>query len=277
MVRLIYILFLLYYLPAQSAMADGIITEKSLSTSEGKTLVVKSLSGNINITTWSKSEAYIKISGNDNAKNNLEFTIEERNGNIYVTSKKAPGINTLNNISVQIEVSIPEKYNTEISTAGGNIELSNMTGNAEMKTAGGDIEIKDVTGKVELKTAGGNINVTGSSGTIEAKTAGGNIEISGSNGPIEAKTAGGDITVHYTGENKGIELKTSGGNVNLYLPDNFSADVNLKTSSGEITMGFPLDGTMNKSRTKIVGKINGGGNTVSCKTSGGNIVFDKIK
>ncbi|MFA5405201.1 MAG: DUF4097 family beta strand repeat-containing protein [Ignavibacteria bacterium] len=277
MVKLIYLLFLLYYFPAQSALADEIIKEQSLPTSQGKTLNVKSDCGNVNITTWSKDEAYIKITGNNNVKEQMEFNIEEKNGDIYVTVKKSQGIKTLSNISLKIEVSIPEKFNTDIKTAGGDISLGNLTGNVEMKTAGGDIVLNNITGNSELKTAGGDINISGSEGSIEAKTAGGDINISGSKGSIDAKTAGGDITVKYTGENKGIDLSTAGGNVKLYLPENFSANIDFKTSAGEISLDFEYTGKFNKSKTKINGKINNGGELISCKTSGGNIVLEKIK
>jgi DUF4097 and DUF4098 domain-containing protein YvlB len=277
MVKLIYFLFLLYYLPVQTILADGIIKEQTLATSQGKTLNVKSDCGDVNISTWSKNEAYVKISGNDNAKESMEFTIEEKNGDIYVTTKKLSGIKSLSNVNLKIDISVPEKFNTDISTAGGDISLGNLSGNVEMKTAGGDIVLKNVSGQTELKTAGGDIRVESSSGDIEANTAGGNINITGSNGIIDAKTAGGDITVNYTGENKGIDLKTAGGDIKLYVPDNFSANINLKTASGDIKMGFAFDGEMNKSGSKITGKINGGGKTITCKTSGGNIVLDKIK
>lgn len=295
MVKLIYLLFLLYFLPVQSVLSDEIIKEKTLATSEGKTLIVKSDCGDVVISTWSKNEAYVKISGNEKAKNNMEFNIEDKNGNVYVTAKKYSGLNGLSNVSLTIDVSIPEKYNTEISTAGGNISLVNLTGNTEMKTAGGNITLKNVSGKSELKTAGGNIRVESSNGNMEASTAGGNItietssgnveantaggdiNITGSNGIIEAKTAGGDVIVNYTGENKGIELKTSGGDIKLYVPSDFAADINLKTSSGDINTNFEYVGTINKSKTKIEGKINGGGKTVTCKTSGGDIILEKIK
>ncbi|MCX6164232.1 MAG: DUF4097 family beta strand repeat-containing protein, partial [Ignavibacteriae bacterium] len=269
MVKLIYFLFLLYYLPAQSVLADGIIKELSLPTSQGKTLNVTSDCGDVNISTWNKDEAYVKITGNDNAKEKMEFNIEEKNGDIYISIKKSSGIKFLENTNLKIDVSIPEKFNTDIATAGGDISLGSLTGNVEMKTAGGDIVLKNISGKAELKTAGGDIRVESSNGNIEANTAGGNININGSNGNIEAKTAGGDITVNYTGENKGIELKTAGGDIRLYLSDDVSANINLRTSSGDIKMGFEYKGETNKSKTKIEGTINGGGNTITCKTSGG--------
>jgi|WetSurMetagenome_2_1015567.scaffolds.fasta_scaffold36568_2 DUF4097 and DUF4098 domain-containing protein YvlB len=278
MVKLIYILFLFCLLTAQSILADEIIIEQSLPTSQGKTLIVKSDCGDLNISTWNKDEAYVKITGNDNAKEKMEFNIEEKNGDIYVTAKKSSGIKFLENTNLKIDISIPEKFNTEISTAGGDINLGNLTGNVDMKTAGGDIVLKSIKGNTDLKTAGGDIKVESFNGNFSAKTAGGDIIISGSDGSIEAKTAGGDITVKYTGENKGMELSTAGGNVSLYLPENFSANIDLKTSSGDIKMGFEYTNESGKLKNgKIKGKINSGGELISCRTSGGNIIVEKNK
>jgi len=277
MAKKYYILLLFCFLITQSILADGIIKEQSFSTSQGKTLTVKSACGDVNISTWSKNEAYIKITGNDNAKEDYSIDIEEKDGNIYVTTKKVSNTNSNKNISLKIEANIPEKYNAQISTAGGNLSLKDLIGNVEMKTAGGNIDIKNITGNIELKTAGGDIAVETFAGNLSAKTAGGNISLSGSEGSIEAKTAGGDISLRYSGDNKGIELKTSGGNINLYLPENISANIDFKTSSGKIDMGFEYSGKMNKSKSKLEGKINNGGEHISCKTSGGNISVKKIK
>jgi DUF4097 and DUF4098 domain-containing protein YvlB len=278
MAKLIYILLLFCILPVQYILADGIIKEQNLPTSQGKTLIVKSDCGDINISTWIKDEAYIKITGNDNAKENMEFNIEEKNGDVYVTIKKSSGIKFLDNTNLKIDISIPEKFNTEISTAGGDINLGNLTGNVDMKTAGGDIVLKSIKGNSDLKTAGGDIKVESFNGNFSAKTAGGDIIMSGSDGSIEAKTAGGDITVKYTGENKGMELSTAGGNVRLYLPENFPANIDLKTSSGNIKIGFEYTNESGKLKNgKIKGKINGGGELISCRTSGGNIIVEKNK
>lgn len=278
MAKLIYLVFLLYCFPAQSIFADGIIKEQTLTTTQGKTLNVKSDCGDVNVLTWNKDEAYVRISGNDNAKEKMEFTIKENNGDINIVAEKLKGIKYLDNINLKIYVSIPERFNVDIHTAGGDIKLGNLTGNIDMKTAGGNIQLLNVTGITNLKTAGGDINIESFSGDISAKTAGGDIILSGHDGSINAKTSGGDITVKYTGENKGIDLKTSGGNVNLYLPDNFSANIDLATNSSDIQIGFEYTNQSGKLKSgKIKGNINGGGKLITCKTSGGNIIVDKIK
>lgn len=278
MLQKLLFLFLIYTFPVQYILADGIIKEQSLATTQGKSLNVKSDCGDVIITTWNKSEAYVKISGNDNAKDKMTFDIKEKNGDIYVTAGKSHGISALNNVSLKIEVNIPEIFNTSVATAGGDLSLANLTGSANLKTTGGDIDIKNINGDVNVKTAGGDIKAESLKGNFAAKTAGGNINFSGSDGSIAAKTAGGDITVKYNGDNKGINLKTSGGNINLYLPENISAKVNLSTSNGDIKSDFSITGDVSKSsKQKITGEIGSGGELISCKTSGGDISMQKIK
>jgi hypothetical protein len=276
MVKLIYLLFLLYYLPANSVLADGIIKEQTLPTSPGKTLYVKAQSGDVTITSREKDEAYIKITGNDNAKENYEYLIEEKNGDIYITVSGKSSSNWFKNIKLKIEVTVPGNYNAEISSSGGDMDITGINGNLSLKTAGGDIKLQSISGKSEIKTAGGDIKVSSFSGELNAKTAGGDIEFTGSDCKISAKTSGGNIIVKYSGENKGIELASSGGDIKLFLPESISANIDFSTSGGEIKSALEISGKLNTSKTKIKGKINNGGEQITCKSNGGNITIEKL-
>jgi len=128
-----------------------------------------------------------------------------------------------------------------------------------------------------LKTAGGDIKITSYSGVLKAKTAGGNIDFYGSDCKISAKTAGGNIKVKYSGENKGIELGSAGGDINLYVPENFSAKIELSTNGGDIKTDLDIKGKYNSTKSKISGILNNGGEEVSCKSNGGNIYIEKLQ
>ena len=277
MKKLLYFLFLIYTLPVQTIFADGIIKEQTFQTSPGKTLHVAANYGDVKVTGWSKSEAYIKISGNDNAKSITDIDLKEKDGDIYITTSFENNMKSNTNYKLTIEISVPEKYNSEISTSGGDVSFDGINGNIKLRTAGGDIKLNNVSGKSELKTAGGDIKAYSYTGELIAKTAGGNIDISCTSTKISAKTAGGEVIVKYSGENNGIELTSSGGNINLFLPDNFGANVNLLSNAGEIKSDFEVIGSVNKSKTKMKGKINGGGEEISCKSNGGNITLERLR
>ena len=50
-----------------------VLQEKTFLINQGKTLKLDASSGNIEISTWDKNEVYIKISGNNRAKDKVEF------------------------------------------------------------------------------------------------------------------------------------------------------------------------------------------------------------
>ena len=82
-----------------------------------------------------------------------------------------------------------------------------------------------------------------------------------------------------------VNLSTSGGDIFLNLPDNIKANVFAQITvynrwdNSEIRSDFPLEITKEKRGSKLIitgrGAINGGGDDVILKTSGGNIRLDR--
>ena len=73
----ILILFTFMLVSLNSAIADNIIIkEETLSSSPGKNLKVKTLSGDVEVSTWSDNSVYVKITGNESAKDKLDIIIE---------------------------------------------------------------------------------------------------------------------------------------------------------------------------------------------------------
>jgi hypothetical protein len=258
-----------------ATFAQTLLKEQTIETNFGKNLKVNVPSGKINIKTWNKEEVYVKITGNDEAKDKYDFKINSNSGNVEVLAAQKYNDNG-SNISLIVDVSIPDKFNTNVSTAGGDIKTENsLTGDIKFNTAGGDIVISSISGKCSLNTAGGDISVQNFSGDLKVNTAGGNIKLNGSDGKVKANSAGGNIELKYSGENKGTEINTLGGNIELTIPSGFQADCKLSSLSGDIISDIAIDGNKDKEKTEgihsIKGKMNGGGNVLKCSTNGGNI------
>ena len=166
-----------------------------------------------------------------------------------------------------LKLRIPENFNVQITTSGGDLETNHIKGNVTLTTSGGDIKIAFITGTSNLTTSGGDIivedvegpvNATTSGGDIEVKrsgpnlvvhTSGGDIQLSMVKGIVDGATSGGDITVtDLDGEGK---LKTSGGDIQIQtvrggkvlsaatsggdiIAKDITADISLATSSGDI-------------------------------------------
>ena len=258
-----------------ASFAQILLKEQTVQTSYGKNLKVNVPAGDVNIKTWSKEEVYVKITGNDEAKNKFDFRVNSSSGDVEVIAEEI-NKDIKGKLSLDVEISVPDRFNAKVSTAGGDIKVENsLNGKLKFNTAGGDIAISSISGECLLNTAGGDISVQSFMGDIKVNTAGGNIKLNGSDGKVKANTAGGNIELKYSGENKGTEINSMGGNIELTVPTGFQADCKLSTMGGEIKSEIFIEGSKEKEKTEgvkiIKGKMNGGGKELKCSTMGGNI------
>lgn len=231
-----------------------LIMEKRFPIAPGNDLRIKISGGDVAITTWSKGEVYIKVLGNENAAEQFDFIFDNSDSYVHLKTKSKSSLsNWFSSIQLKIEVKVPERFNTDIHTSGGDIKLEGVEGENSLNTSGGDVTCKDFYGSLDVTTSGGDIRLSGEST------------------PINAHTSGGDIKLNYSGKNSGIDLSTSGGDIEVILPDDFNADMEISTSGGDVSCNLTLNNTVKISEHKIVAKLNNGGNKFLAHTSGGDI------
>jgi len=235
-----------------------LIKEKSFNISPGKKLLVEISSGDVKVTYWDKDEVYIKIFGNENAMEKMNFNMEGTEEMIKISGKKKSSISSwFSNVNVEVEIKVPAQFNLDISTAGGDIKCGGITGEAELNTSGGDIWADKF------------------SGIMNASTSGGNIFLFCNNAQINAETSGGDIKLEYEGENKGIDLSTSGGDIEVKVPKEINASMELSTSGGDVSCSLNMSNVKKSSGSRLIGDLNGGGQKLSAHTSGGDITVSE--
>jgi DUF4097 and DUF4098 domain-containing protein YvlB len=120
---------------------------------------------------------------------------------------------------------------TRVETAGGSIHLGNIGSRLEARTAGGGIRVGDVKGDAALETSGGEIAAGEIAGTMQAETAGGDIVLRGSGGPLQARTAGGQILIGESGGS--VRAVTAGGSIRLL---GSRGRMEIKTAGGSIDL-----------------------------------------
>ena len=234
-----------------------LIQEKSFPISSGKDLRIKVDGGDVNVSSWDKSEVYIKILGNENAEDEVEFKFNSSDSFVELIAESKESFfnwfRWFRNISIKIDIKVPAKFNSKI------------------KTSGGDVKIVDVDGNQELHTSGGDITCDNFRGMIDASTSGGDVSLKGSGAQITAYTSGGDIVLDYSGENMGIDLSTSGGDIQVKLPWDFNANMKLSTSGGDVNCNLTMNNASKLSEHKISAELNNGGKEFIAHTSGGDI------
>lgn len=273
---------------------DKLIANLNASTSPGKKLRMNVYAGGVKIETWSKNEVEVKVYGNDNAENYFTYTANSDDEGVVIKSEKKSDFSSKKNFNLTMEfkISIPANYSVDVITGGGNVSVSNLTGEIKINTAGGNLKLnkiigdvnattsggnlkyEDILGNINSSTSGGNVKIFKFNGNLNVATSGGNMELEGMNGSVDASTSGGNIKLQYAGKNNGIELNSSAGNISVRVPEDFDAEADLYTSVGSINSDFAkVDNETMSSKLKV--KLNNGGNLLKCVTSAGNISLTK--
>lgn len=254
LIRLITLLFLLTTLHLEARTIS-----KTFDVSGIGTLDLKTDAGRLEIDTHNRNQVLVEVY--IDGKNSDDFNLEHKtSGNdVIITGKvdKHDGWGWSRNLKVEYKVTVPTRYNLDVHTSGGSIEIEDITGDVEAHTSGGSITVGNITGDVVIKTSGGSITTDAIIGELNAHTSGGSIRV----------TIAKQI-------NKDAELSTSGGSITAFLLQDIQLDIDASTSGGRINSDFDIDGRIKKQSVR--GKINGGGPTLELHTSGGSININSL-
>ncbi len=151
------------------------------------------------------------------------------------------------------EITLPNKFNVKVRSAGGNLEVANLDGEIELNTAGGDISLATLSGIIEVRTSGGDLTFSSISGTLNASTSGGDVELKDIYSRTDIRTDGGNIELKRSTNR--VQLSTSGG------------DIELKDISG-LLQASTMGGSIELKRAE--------GEGISLKTMGGDIEMRQV-
>ncbi len=268
-------------------VAHAETVDRSFEVGEGGTLVVETDLGSIEIQTANTQTAEVRVTktGPRTDKFSVDFSHQGNdltvNGNYTKSMGRGP--------KVRFIITVPKRYNVNLTTSGGSISVDDLEGEVRTKTSGGSLSFGEIQGTVWGRTSGGSVSIGSCSADVDVHTSGGSISIGPVNGSVEADTSGGSIKVAevaglVNASSSGgsvsayitvqpaddCRLTTSGGGVTVTLADNIAVDLDAQTSGGTVSSDFELVGG-SKTKRKMTGKINGGGPELYLRTSGGSI------
>ncbi|HEY2933775.1 MAG TPA: DUF4097 family beta strand repeat-containing protein [Acidobacteriota bacterium] len=238
---------------------------RSFAVSRGGMLEVNISGGNITLNPWEKNEVFVAASGIDD-ENAARFEMTQTGNTVRVEYRPRHGSDRLH-----LDISLPSQFNTDLRTAGGNIEVRGaISGNLLGSTAGGDIRLNDVNGRTDMKTSGGNVTAGNIRGDATLKTSGGDINLGNADGVVDVHTSGGNIRISNVGRT--VTAKTSGGNI---VVGNVGGEANVATSGGNIDAGkIAGSAQLNTAGGNI--ELNGATGMVTARTAGGNLRLHDI-
>jgi hypothetical protein len=84
----------------------------------------------------------------------MEFEFNANENLIEVIAKKKGSIFNwfgVNGIALRFEVKVPNRFNNEVHTSGGDIKISDISGINTFKTSGGDVWVKKIEGNLKYQ------------------------------------------------------------------------------------------------------------------------------
>lgn len=180
--------------------------------------------------------------------------------------------------SVRVELNIPRQADLDLRSGDGNISAENLNGKITLHSGDGNIRVDSGKGSFSLESGDGRIEGRDLNGELRAETKDGAVRINGVFTDLDLRTGDGSIDAEARPGSKmasGWTVRTGDGSVNLGLPDGFSANVDVHTGDGHITVDFPVtvESGFALRQNAIRGKINGGGQVLEIKTGDGNITL----
>jgi DUF4097 and DUF4098 domain-containing protein YvlB len=171
----------------------------------------------------------------------------------------------------EFQITIPVRFNVDVETKGGGIDVERLDGELTAVTAGGNIRTGDVAGATRVETAGGGIHLGNIGSRLEARTAGGGIRIGNVNGDATLETSGGEI---IAGQIAGaLAAQTAGGDVVLR---GATGSIAARTSGGQIQIGAS-DGPVLAQTAGGSIRLLGSRGRMDVKTAGGSIDLWQIR
>ena len=304
--------------------------KKVFTVKPGGKLVVDADQGSIEVNTTKDSqvqvEVFRKITAGSEAKaqqllaeHKVEIAQDGGAVTVHATkgNKGSKGFWNFGKLRFEVRyvISVPDKFDLDLNTAGGSIKIADLTGDVKARTGGGNLDLGVIQGPVNAHTSGGSIHVAGCQGNTQIETSGGNIGIGGGEGKLSAETSGGsiqiksykgDVAVHTSGGNITSEkiegnlnastsggsisaaltaqptadcrLETAGGNITVRLAETAALNLNAETAGGSVSTELPVTTTVigEHRHNELKGKLNGGGKELLLRTGGGSIHLEKL-
>ena len=164
------------------------------------------------------------------------------------------------NCGLNATLDVPPRTMLDLTSGGGNMQVSAIQGNVTLNSGGGDVGISAIGGTADLLTGGGNVTASDLGGILTFTTSGGDVNGSGLFSPhVTMSTGGGNVTLVFTQVPDDVRISSSGGDVTIVLPHgSTSYAIQSNAGGGDYHASVP---TNDASGHKI--KLDTGGGNVS--------------
>ncbi|SEQ97098.1 Putative adhesin [Lachnospiraceae bacterium NE2001] len=241
------------------------------------TINIDYLSGDVKLTSGSKSKIFVKETANKNLDERHMVHTWVDGSTLYVKYCESTSNINFNNIDKELEVIIPEDLKledlkVEVSSADTDIQCSAK--NIEIEASSGDVTLTQSGDSdcIAIDTSSGKINATVENvETMKNEASSGNIKVAGDFiKDLTSSTSSGNAEYSLKTAPESSDISASSGTVNVNVPADSDLKASFDVSSGEISYELPFTKDDN---SYVCGK---GTNKMSIETSSGDININKL-
>ncbi len=254
---------------------------KTFEMKEPGTLNAKSSGGGVHVETHDQPQvviqAFVRKNGNllspsDPILNEVleafDLNFSKSGSVITANVERKSRMNFWNNVGISLTIIVPKEMSCNVSSSGGGVKISGVTGTHNFSSSGGGVHLENVTGATEAKSSGGGLkNIHGN---VDASSSGGGVSVTGEAASVKAKSSGGSVHVDIRNLSKELYLESSGGGVDAVIHNGKKLGLDLDLQSDRVNIELQnFSGKSEKNRVK--GAMNNGGIPVYMHASGGNV------
>jgi|GEM_PF-575768 len=199
-----------------------------------RNLVVKSVSGDLDVTRGSEDRIGLGYSG----------------GMVKVRSRGEEVL--VRTMAGDVSATMPADGQLELEVVSGDVSISGVGTRIEVKTVSGDVDISGTSGKMAVKTVSGDVTLDRVAGSFEIDTRSGDLDL-GAVGPISGSvlTVSGDVSVELGKDADLVVDMTIEEEGDIEVDDDLPHEV-LEESDGHLKVKLGVG-----SRTLVVNTRNG--------------------
>lgn len=248
---------------ASAGVARAQDFERSYRIGPSGSVSIRNVSGNVEVTGHDGDSVLVRATKEGEDRDAVEVEDLSSGDRVEIRAKYPRDCYNCN-ASLKFEVRVPRDSSIRldpISTASGDISVTNLRGQLRVTTASGNVTVENVSGDINASTASGEMRVRNVSGSVSASSASGDVEVD------IARLEGGEP----------MKFSSASGNVSVRLPSSIDADVVMSTASGRIRTDFPLQVRESRhgSGSRAEGRLGSGTRNVRISTASGDLSLTK--
>lgn len=201
-----------------TTLAD--VIDKEFDVSPGQTLEVDlDTGGSVTVRGGAGSKVVVRarLTGRDSS--DIDLRVERMKDGVKIESEYKSAWRNHSG-GVDLDITVPSRFDLDVETMGGTIEVDGVEGYLEGSTMGGQLDLKNLKGTVEMSTMGGHVKLVSSTVDGEVSTMGGRVELSDVVGNVKGKSMGGNVIYNNVrpapgAPLKAVEISTMGGDIEV--------------------------------------------------------------